>query len=169
MKKSQFAGLCMTGLLAGNELGTLIGFHPAIRTLPLRSQIESERALTGRLGKIMPFYIVASLIAAGAAAADRRGRPGFSPAMLSAGAIAGMALITVVAELPLNKRTVGYPLDGDAQEWSAIRRRWERFHQARVVLDIIAFSCLAAAALEEQPEAALTGFGSRCQAFLFLP
>lgn len=32
-----------------------------------------------------------------------------------------MVLITLVAELPLNKRTVGYPLDGDAHEWSATR------------------------------------------------
>ena len=54
VRKPQFAGLGLTGLLAGNELGTLVGFHPAIRALPLRSQIESERALTGRLGKIMP-------------------------------------------------------------------------------------------------------------------
>ena len=65
VSKPQFAGLCLTGLLAGNELGTLVGFHPAILALPLRSQIESERALTRRLGKIMPFYMVASLAAAG--------------------------------------------------------------------------------------------------------
>lgn len=149
VSKPQLAGLCVTGLLAGNELGTLVGFHPAIRGLPLRSQIESEGALTGRLGKIMPFYIVASLVAASTAAADRRGRPGFRLALLSVGATAGMVVITLVAELPLNKRTVGYPLDGDAQEWSAIRRRWERFHQARVALDLIAFGSLAAAALEE--------------------
>ena len=149
VSKPQFAGLCLTGLLAGNELGTLVGFHPAIRALPLRSQIESERALTGRLGKIMPLYMVASLAATGAAAADRRGGPGFGLAVLSAGATAGMVVITLVAELPLNKRTVEYPTNGDAQEWSAIRRRWERFHQARVALDLIAFGCLAAAALEE--------------------
>lgn len=147
--KQQFAGLCLTGLLAGNELGTLMGFHPAIRALPLRSQIESERALTGRLGKIMPFYTFGSLVAAGSAAADRRGQRGFGLAVLATGATAGMVVITVAAELPLNKRTVEYPLDGDAQEWSAIRRRWERFHQARVALDILAFGCLAVAALED--------------------
>ncbi|MDQ3319579.1 MAG: hypothetical protein M3515_04965, partial [Actinomycetota bacterium] len=96
MSKPQFAGLCLTGLLAGNELGTLVGFHPAILALPLRSQIESERALTGRLGKIMPLYMVASLAAAGTAAADRRGRPGSGLAMLSAGATAGMVVITLV-------------------------------------------------------------------------
>lgn len=146
--KPQFAGLCVTGLLAGNELGTLIGFHPAIRALPIRTQIEAEQALTGRLGKIMTFYTGASLLVASIAAVDRRGRPGFGLALLSAGATAGMALITLLAELPLNKRTVKYPVTGDAQEWSAIRRRWERSHQARVALDLIAFGCLAAAALE---------------------
>lgn len=148
--KPQFAGLCVTGLLAGNELGTLIGFHPAIRALPVRSQIESEQVLTGRLGKIMPFYIGASLVSAGIAAADRRGRSGFRLAVVSTGATAAMVLVTLIAELPLNKKTVEYPLDGDAREWSAIRRRWERFHQARVALDLLAFGCLAAAALDDE-------------------
>ena len=146
--KPQFAGLFLTGMLAGNELGTLMGFHPAIRALPLRSQIESERALTGRLGKLMPFYTAGSLAAAAAAAADRRGQRGFGLAVLATGATAGMVSITLIAELPLDKRTVEYPLDGDAEEWSAIRRRWERFHQARVALDVTAFGCLAVAALE---------------------
>ncbi len=149
LSKPQFAGLIISGMLAGNEFGTLVGFHPAIRTLPVRSQIESERALTGRLGKIMPFYIGASLIATSSAAIDRRGRNGLGLALVSAGATAGMLLITLAAELPLNKLTVEYPSDGGAQDWSAIRRRWERFHQARVVLDITAFGSLAVAALKD--------------------
>lgn len=90
-----------------------------------------------------------SLVAASAAAVDRRGRPGFGLALVSAGSTAAMLAITLVAQLPLNKRTVEYPLDGDAQEWSAIRRRWERFHRVRVALDLVAFGCLAAAALDD--------------------
>ncbi len=149
MRKSQFAGVSMTGLLAGNELGTMVGLHPALRALPLRSQIESERALNDRLGRIMPFYMGGSLLAASAAALDRRGRPGFGLALVYAGSTAAMLAITVLAQLPLNKRTVEFSLDGDAQEWSDIRRRWERFHRARVALDIVAFGCLAAAALDD--------------------
>jgi hypothetical protein len=36
----------LSGLLAGNELATLIAFHPALHRIPLRSQVEAERALT---------------------------------------------------------------------------------------------------------------------------
>ena len=45
----QFAAVTMTGLLAGNELGTLIWFHPAVKSLPLPAQIEVEQTLSGRL------------------------------------------------------------------------------------------------------------------------
>ena len=151
VSKSQFTALCVTGLLAGNELGTLIGFHPAARTLPLRSQIEAEQAFTARLGKFMPFYIASSLTAAGVAAIHRRGRPGFALSLLSVAATAGMLGITVVAELPLNKQTIDFPLDGDAEDFGTVRRRWERFHKARVVLDLVAFGSLGLAAIEQPP------------------
>ena len=60
IKVVQFASVAMTGLLAGNEVGTLIGFHPALQALPLRAQIESEQALNGRLVKITPTYLTAT-------------------------------------------------------------------------------------------------------------
>lgn len=145
----QGTGLGLSGLLAGNELGTLIGLHPALRALPLRAEIESEQALTGHLGKVMPPYMIATLAAAIAAAADRSGEPGFGLAATGAGATAAMLAITLGGNVPLNRRTTSYPVDGDAEGWSAIRRRWERLHLARVLLDLTAFGCLAAAALSD--------------------
>jgi hypothetical protein len=59
-----------------------------------------------------------------------------------------MLAITGVGNIPLNRRTMSYPGDGDAQGWATIRRRWERLHIARVLLDLTAFACLAAAALD---------------------
>lgn len=147
MRKVQFAALSLSGLLAGNELGTLIAAHPALRALPLKSQIEAERALTGHLGKVMPFYTGATLTAVGAAAIDRAGEPGFRPTAGAAAAIAAMLAITGTGNIPLNKRTMSYPIDGEARGWSEIRRRWERLHRARVLLDLAAFGCLAAVAL----------------------
>jgi hypothetical protein len=49
-----FVGVLLTGLLAGNELATLIAFHPALRRIPLRAQVEAEQALTRRLGGSCP-------------------------------------------------------------------------------------------------------------------
>ena len=148
-KAVQFAGVTMTGLLAGNELATLVGFHPALRTLPLPAEIEAEQALNGRLVTIMPFYISGTVLAAGAAALDRRGGPGFPLAAVAATASALMLGITLVGNVPLNTRTLAYPSAGDAAGWSAIRRRWERLHTARVLLDLTAFAALSAAALDE--------------------
>lgn len=147
-RKIQFAALSLSGLLAGNELGTLIGLHPALRTLPLRTEIESEQVLTGHLMKIMPFYTSATLLAVGTAALDRAGKPGFRPTLAAAAAIATMLAITGLGNIPLNRRTMSYPVDGPAQGWTEIRRRWELLHSARVLLDAAAFGCLAVAALD---------------------
>lgn len=150
-KGVQLAGLCASGLLAGNELGTLVGFHPALRTLSPRAEIESEQALTGRLGKVMPFWMTATLAATTAAAADRAGDRGFGPAAAAAGATATMLAVTLAGNVPLNRRTMAHPPEGgDAEEWSVIRRRWERLHALRVALDLAALGCLAAAALRDR-------------------
>ena len=154
MKKPvQYAGVTMTGLLAGNELGTLIGFHPALRALPLRSQIEAEQALTARLGRIMPFYMTGTVIAAVAAAVDRRGGQGARLAGAAAGASVLTLAITLLGNVPLNERTVDYPAHGGAVGWAAIRRRWERLHAARAALDVASFTALTTAALADQRRA----------------
>ena len=145
----QFTGITMTGLLAGNELGTLIGSHPAVRALPLPAEIRTEQALTAQLGKVMPPYMIGTVAAAVAAAVDRRGTPGFPLAASGAGATVLMLTITLLGNLPLNTRTIDYPPDGDAAGWAAIRRRWERLHTVRVLLDLGAFAALIAAALSD--------------------
>jgi uncharacterized membrane protein len=94
---------------------------------------------------LLPVYMTATLAAAiGSAFATAQGS-GFAFALTAAIALALMLAITLTQNLPLNKRTVDFPPDGDEREWSDIRRRWERLHVVRVVLDIAAFACLVAA------------------------
>ncbi|HEV8635527.1 MAG TPA: hypothetical protein VG370_14975 [Chloroflexota bacterium] len=88
------AAVLLAGLLAGNELATLMAFRPALRRLPLRARIEAEQALTRRRGAIMPVYLSAPLLAAIAAAAASAGRPGFGFALAAAAAL-GMPWRTV--------------------------------------------------------------------------
>ena len=152
MKKAvQFVALGMTGLLAGNELATSIGLHPALRALPPSARIEAERTLTTRLGRIMPFYMSATVASVVAASVDRRGTPGARLTGSAAAASVLMLTITLTGNVPLNARTVAYPADGDPTEYDDIRRRWERLHVARVLLDLGAFAALVAAALADDP------------------
>jgi uncharacterized membrane protein len=135
----------LLGLLAGNELATLIAFHPALRHIPLRAQVEAERALTRLLGAIMPVYMTAALVAAVAAAVALAGEDEFGFALAAAVALGAMLAITLTRNVPLNRRTVEFPPEGDERAWAAIRRPWERLHAVRVALDLGAFACLAAA------------------------
>lgn len=137
-----FVGVLLSGLLAGNEVATLIAFHPALRRIPLRSQVEAEQALTQRLGAIMPVYMTAALLAAIASAVVLVGAPEFIFALTAALSLGLMLLITLTQNVPLNKRTVEFALEGDERSWSDIRRPWERLHTIRVVLDLAAFVCL---------------------------
>ena len=135
----------LSGLLAGNELATLSAFHPALRRISLRSQVEAERALTRRLGAIMPVDMTAALAAASAAALGLAGDAEFGFALAAAVALGAMLAITLLRNVPLNRRTVEFPPEGDERSWDEIRRPWERLHTIRVVLDVGAFACLVAA------------------------
>ncbi len=146
----QFAAVTMSGLLAGNELGTAIWFHPAVKDLPLPAQIEAEQTISGRLGQVMPFAMTGALTSTIAAAVDRRGEGGSGLAAAAAGASALMLGVTLVGNLPLNARTAAYPRSGDPAGWQDVRRRWERLHTARVLLDLAAFAALTAAVLRDE-------------------
>lgn len=146
----QLPAITATGLLAGNELGTLIGSHPALRTLPTDGEIAAEQAITRQLGRYMPVYMIATLATAAAAAVDRRGEPGYRRTTAGAAASAVMLAITLTGNVPLNARTLDYPADGDTREWRTIRRRWEHLHVARVLLDLVAFGCLTSALAEDR-------------------
>lgn len=118
----------LAGLLAGNELGTLVALHPALRALPLDIQIEAERALTRRLGRIMPVAMITTLVTAGATVVAATGSPGSLPAVVAVVALALMLAITLLGNVPLNRRTERFSSDGPVEGWQAIRDRWERLH-----------------------------------------
>lgn len=149
-KTVQFAGITMTGLLADNEFGTLIGSHPALRSLPLQSRIMAKQALTAQLGKIMPFYMTGTVVAAVSAALDRHGTADRRLPALAAGATLLALGITLRGNVPLNARTAGYPSDGTEAGWVDIRSRWERLHTARVLLNFVAFGALTTSALRQR-------------------
>jgi uncharacterized membrane protein len=86
-----------------------------------------------------------TLLAAIAAAVALAGEDGFGFALAAALALGAMLALTLTRNVPLNKRTVAFPPDGDERAWEAIRRPWERLHAVRVVLDLVAFACLVAA------------------------
>ena len=59
-----------------------------------------------------------------------------------------MFALTLVANMPLNLRVLRWDEQhGDPAEWRRIRRRWDRIHTVRIVLDSAAFTLAGLAAV----------------------
>jgi uncharacterized membrane protein len=139
------AATLLSGLLAGHELATLVSVGSARRGLPLSARIHADQALTRRRAAVMPLFLALSLVAALAAAVALAGHHAFDFAAGAAAALGAMVALTLVRGVPLNRRTLAFPPDGDEREWAEIRRRWDRRHALRVALDVAAFGSLIAA------------------------
>lgn len=59
---ARFVNLLCAAVLVGIEFGGWTGTHPALRTLPTRSFVEAEQAITRRYGKTMPVVMVAAIL-----------------------------------------------------------------------------------------------------------
>jgi hypothetical protein len=128
---ARLAHLLSAAILTGNELGTLTVVHPAIARLPLRERVRGEQALTRRYGSVMPWVVTITVASGLAAARDRLNR---GVALGGAGCFATTLGVTLAGNVPLNVRVMGFDERGDADEWRALRRRWDRLHMALAAL-----------------------------------
>lgn len=140
------AALLLSALLTGNEVGTLLAVHPAVRTLGVGDQVRMEQAFTRRYLLIMPVLMTGTVVACFSAGLASHGAE--RSMLLAAGACYGVMLgITLVGNMVLNVATLRTTPDAATVDtWRAVRRRWDRLHIARVVLDVagLVLTCAAA-------------------------
>jgi hypothetical protein len=135
----------LAGLLAGSELTSRFVVHPTLWKLEHREQVRAEKLMYRRFASIDPFLMTLTVIACFVAAGQMDG----DEARLAAAGgacFAGMMAITFIGNMPINVRVLRWDEEhGDPDEWRRIRRRWDRFHTARVVLDSAGFVLVALA------------------------
>ncbi len=137
----------LAGMLAGSELTSWGVVHPTLWRLDHQAQVRAEKLIYRRFAMVDPFLMTATVVACFVAAG---GLDGTSTTLaLAAGAcFAGMLTITLVGNMPLNLRVVRWDeAHGDPAEWRRIRRRWDRLHSIRIVLDTAGFVLMTLAAL----------------------
>jgi hypothetical protein len=153
LKTTRFLNLLMTGVLTGNEFGGLVGFHPALYELPTEAHARAERAITSRFGKIMPPFMTAAILSfvpVLSLAKDRRS-PSYFFTLMGMLCYTSMLAVTVAGNMPVNRRM----LEMDSGTVSGevlieLRRRWDRFHAVRNILNFLGFtSALMGALLED--------------------
>ena len=148
-KALRFVNLVLAGLLAGNEFGTKVALHPALEELSTPERIRAEQAVTRRYGAIMPFWMSSTVASCVATMALSRGSRSFLPTLAGAACFAGMLLSTLLGNVPINKRTLEIDPDEEGDEFTELRKRWDRLHTLRVVLTVAGLGLLVAGVLRE--------------------
>lgn len=147
MDTASLVAVLLAGLLTGSELTSRLIVHPTLWKLEHREQVRAEKLMYRRFASIDPFLmtstVIACFIAAGALDGD-------SATLAAAGGacFAAMLAITLIGNMPINVRVLRWDEEhGDPEEWRRIRRRWDRLHTIRTVLDSAGFVLVALAAL----------------------
>lgn len=137
----------LAGLLAGSELTSWGIVHPTLWKLDHRAQVRAEKLTYRRFASIDPFLMTATVVACFVTAGTLDGRSA-TLALIGGGCFAVMLAITLIGNMPLNLRVFRWDEEhGDPAEWRQIRRRWDRLHTARVLLDSAGFILIVLAAL----------------------
>ena len=152
LKTTRFLNLLLTGVLTGNEFGGFVGFHPALYELPTEAHARAERAITSRFGKIMPPFMTAAILSFVPVLSLSRDRhsPSFFLTLLGMLCYVAMLAATFAGNMPVNRRMLEMdPSTISGEELIELRRRWDRFHAARNVLNFFGFASTLVGALSE--------------------
>lgn len=147
LEVAQALNLLLAAVLVGNEVGTWAVVHPALNTLPFEAALRPEQAIVRRYGRFMPVLVPLTL--ASGVLVLSLGLSGISYRLTLAGVLclAAMLAVTLVGNMPINRRLLSASLDTPPSAWWSLRRSWDRLHSVRVVFDIAALALLIAAVL----------------------
>jgi hypothetical protein len=149
LKVVRFVNLVLAGLLAGNELGTRVAIHPSLERLSTPERIRAEQEVTRRYAAIMPYWMSSVIVSCLPVLALSRGTSAFRPALAGTACFVGMLASTLIGNVPINNRVLEMFPETDGEEFVELRKRWDRLHTLRVVLNVTGLAFLCAGALRE--------------------
>jgi hypothetical protein len=152
LKAARLANLALTGMLTGNEFGTLAGVYPALDRISPMARLEALQGVYRRMGGFMPPYMI-STIASFLPVLVLQRRPGtaaFRFTLAGMACFVAMVAITRSGNLPINARIEALPAEeASLDEFGELRERWTRLHAARNVLNVAGLLLTALGALSE--------------------
>jgi uncharacterized membrane protein len=149
-KFARFVNLLLAALLAGNEFGTLVAVHPALAKLGTPERIRAEQEVTRRYAKIMPFWMLSVITSCLAALTIHRRSGAFFFTLAGTTCFVAMLTSTLVGNVPINNRVLELSPEDDAEEFLRLRKRWNRLHASRVLINAVGLGLLYSGTLGER-------------------
>jgi MFS superfamily sulfate permease-like transporter len=133
-----------TGTLLGNEFSIGAFIHPALSRDGHERFLPAIQVFARLFGKIMPFWMVATLLLHLILLVVTWRWPTLSTVLLLLATLLWLAIdvFSVVGPVPINNRVKDWDLQNLPPDWRQQRRRWDQLNAIRVVMIASAFLTL---------------------------
>ena len=133
-----------TAALLGNEFSIGVFIHPALTRTDHERFLPAIQVFAALFGKVMPFWMAATLILHLALLGLSWQWPAASTVLLAVATLLWVVIIifSVVGPVPINDRVKAWNPQQLPADWREQRRRWDRLNMARVILIALAFLAL---------------------------
>lgn len=137
----------VTGLMVGVELCVAAFVNPVLDRLPGDASLAG-RADGGRvLGRVMPWWYIASLLLCVLVAVVAHDAASTWAAAAAAVLLVMSVVMSLVVLVPINNRVKIWTPGHEPDDWRDQVHRWDRWHYARVAVILAGFACLTAGAV----------------------
>jgi uncharacterized membrane protein len=137
----------VVGIMVGVEFCGAVFVDPILLRLPVGTALEASPQFGRVVGRVMPFWYIASLILTIALAVVIWGTPPAGAAVAAAILLAISVVISVTVLVPINNRTKTWTVEDHPEDWREQQLRWHRVHYARVAIIVAAFVLTLVAAI----------------------
>jgi hypothetical protein len=137
-------GLFCLALVAG--IGVEITLNNGVlRALPATAFVPLHQRRERAHARLMPPLVTLALLATLGAAFSWRAQPGRVYLTLASGlAVLVVMVVTLVVDVPLNRRIQRWLPDAPPDNWRTLRDRWMRSNDLRTVVSVAALALLLA-------------------------
>jgi hypothetical protein len=139
-----FVLIVSTALLLGNEFSVGFFIHPSLARVDHRAFIPAIQVFARFFGKIMPVWMVATLLLHLVLVSLTWHWPASHTVFLVCAAVLWLIVIvfSVIGPVPINNRVKAWDTARLPDDWEAQRRRWDALNAIRVILIGLAFVAL---------------------------
>lgn len=144
-----FANLLLAALVIGTTFGIWLGYDPVGLSGPawVEQQQHAIAALNTSLPALGAATIALTLVSAVLARGECRA---FALQMGAIGCFVIVALLTRLANQPINAVVMTWPSAQPPPDWSALRDRWWHWHELRTAVGVAGLALLIAGHLAAQ-------------------
>lgn len=134
-----------SGITAGVLFSVALSVVPAFRLATPERYIEMHKLIGRNFDRVMPPTVITWTVLDVVLAARAAGAPAQALFGLAAAFGCGVALVSQLGNVPINRVVKATPAGPVASDWDDPRARWRALHLARTASAVLGFAATAAA------------------------